>query len=482
MPLEIDFQFGRTAVQRGYLKQGHLEECIEVLVALERVGSRKRLWEIIEHKGYMPAAQVGALRREVEGEAHFEESVEVRQQQLLSGEETGKQAAVRLPSALGLALAHIASAGKAKVQPLPRRLVTLGRRPGCDIVLIEPEVSDEHAQIRCAAGKHVISDLDSGAGVFVNEKRIYAQRLAANDLIRLGSALLLCVDDYGEEYAPEPTGMGVVEGVPMSRLRITDGPRKGMVFFLGARPLVIGSHALANLRLKDADVSDFHAHIARTSKGFFVTDLKSRTGTRVNGLAVIHHALENGDSISVGPCALNFEILEPAEQKVSVQPSAAPAAERGEGEAGRSEWDISEDVELEVISDPMIKAGIKPMRRPPEKPRPIKAYRPGTLRLTCLGGADEGRSFLIKKRKTLIGRDHTGDIVLADVQCSRRHAEIILGEKQTEIRDLGSRNGVLVNGASITRTPLHSGDTIHLGDSLFTVEEVPPPAKTRRKC
>ncbi len=43
MPLEADYEFGKSAVASGQLSQERLEECIEVLVALERVGSRKRL-------------------------------------------------------------------------------------------------------------------------------------------------------------------------------------------------------------------------------------------------------------------------------------------------------------------------------------------------------------------------------------------------------------------------------------------------------
>ena len=44
MPLERDYEFGRRAVSAGHLKQDQLEEMHRVLVALERVGSKQRLW------------------------------------------------------------------------------------------------------------------------------------------------------------------------------------------------------------------------------------------------------------------------------------------------------------------------------------------------------------------------------------------------------------------------------------------------------
>ena len=64
--------------------------------------------------------------------------------------------------------------------------------------------------------------------------------------------------------------------------------------------------------------------------------------------------------------------------------------------------------------------------------------------------------------------------MLADANVSRRHAEIRPGAAGTwTIADLGSTNGVLVNGHRISGAePLHPGDRIALGtaDIGFEVE------------
>jgi PAS domain S-box-containing protein len=66
-----------------------------------------------------------------------------------------------------------------------------------------------------------------------------------------------------------------------------------------------------------------------------------------------------------------------------------------------------------------------------------------------------------------IGRGAENDIVLDDVNVSRRHAvlEWSPAEGALRIRDLKSLNGVRLNGEMVTVAVLHVGDRIELGDS-----------------
>lgn len=48
-----------------------------------------------------------------------------------------------------------------------------------------------------------------------------------------------------------------------------------------------------------------------------------------------------------------------------------------------------------------------------------------------------------------LGRANSNRIVIPDAKCSRHHCEVIFSEGQWFIRDLGSRNGVLINGDEI---------------------------------
>lgn len=96
--------------------------------------------------------------------------------------------------------------------------------------------------------------------------------------------------------------------------------------------------------------------------------------------------------------------------------------------------------------------------------------------LTIANGPNAGQSFSLGDRVRL-GRAVGNDIRLADSRVSRHHAVLERLGQEYLITDQGSSNGTYVNGMRI-RQPilLHSGDTITIGDTQFTVlGEIPSP-------
>lgn len=73
--------------------------------------------------------------------------------------------------------------------------------------------------------------------------------------------------------------------------------------------------------------------------------------------------------------------------------------------------------------------------------------------------------FEIEKQRTVIGRSQGVDIRLEDPNVSRRHAELRQEGTAYWVVDLGSTNGVEVNGARVERAKLEPGDEITLGES-----------------
>jgi hypothetical protein len=86
----------------------------------------------------------------------------------------------------------------------------------------------------------------------------------------------------------------------------------------------------------------------------------------------------------------------------------------------------------------------------------------------------EGKRMLVGRDGAILGRSRDCDITLNDPNVSRRHAELRPdGRGGWVIEDLGSTNGVRVNGRPISApTPLKPGDRIALGtaDVRFVVE------------
>jgi hypothetical protein len=86
-----------------------------------------------------------------------------------------------------------------------------------------------------------------------------------------------------------------------------------------------------------------------------------------------------------------------------------------------------------------------------------------------------GRRLLIPPRGATIGRSRDCDIVLDDAGVSRRHAELRPEAAASwTIEDLGSTNGVRVNGATVAGPhPLRTGDRIGMGSTEMTFEVAP---------
>jgi FHA domain-containing protein len=82
-----------------------------------------------------------------------------------------------------------------------------------------------------------------------------------------------------------------------------------------------------------------------------------------------------------------------------------------------------------------------------------------------------GRRLLVAPEGAVVGRSRDCDIVLEDAGISRRHAEIVPGGDGWMLRDLGSTNGVRLNGRPVRGTQeLRPGDSIELGSTEMVFE------------
>jgi len=75
---------------------------------------------------------------------------------------------------------------------------------------------------------------------------------------------------------------------------------------------------------------------------------------------------------------------------------------------------------------------------------------------------------------TVIGRSRQCDIVIGDPNVSRRHCEVRREGDDHVLIDLGSTNGVTVNGSETQRQALAEGDRVQVGTTVLRFE--------RRQC
>ncbi|MGQ9619084.1 MAG: FHA domain-containing protein [Candidatus Aminicenantia bacterium] len=92
--------------------------------------------------------------------------------------------------------------------------------------------------------------------------------------------------------------------------------------------------------------------------------------------------------------------------------------------------------------------------------------------LAVINGPDEGAIFHITKPYITIGRENT-DIILMDMEVSRKHACIEFYENRIVIRDLGSTNGTYIDNKRIMERELSEQTEIRMGRTTLLFISTP---------
>ena len=103
---------------------------------------------------------------------------------------------------------------------------------------------------------------------------------------------------------------------------------------------------------------------------------------------------------------------------------------------------------------------------PDREARPLEV--PLDRRQALLVG--DGRRNVLSGSRVVVGRSRECDVVIGDPNVSRRHAELRRGEDGWSVVDLGSTNGVKVNGRRVSDSRLRPGDRITIGVTDLTFE------------
>ena len=90
--------------------------------------------------------------------------------------------------------------------------------------------------------------------------------------------------------------------------------------------------------------------------------------------------------------------------------------------------------------------------------------------LKVLEGAKSGAKIAVKKAEFIIGRSQKCHLCAGSSAVSRQHCAIVRQDNRVSVKDMGSRNGTLVNGEKIAgEVELTSGDEITVGPLKFLV-------------
>jgi len=246
--------------------------------------------------------------------------------------------------------------------------------------------------------------------------------------------------------------------------------------------ITIGRNDANFVNLTEKNVSRRHGRLLREADSFYIEDLESFTGIRVNG-EKIHgkRQIAEGDLIQISEYDLILQSGPddrrdaPAKGEVASDPAPAPesatAAEAAPAPvAGLSEVsDVSEAEARKLaetatirLSDLRGAAGEMPAQEVPEKQRP---------RLIGISGTYRGTELVLDRSPVRIGRSGENDIEIDHPSISRKHLRLHVENGTWKVMDAESRNGVRVNGEPYAAIGLRHGDVVEMGHLRFAFAE-----------
>jgi len=248
--------------------------------------------------------------------------------------------------------------------------------------------------------------------------------------------------------------MGAVIGIAVSFVEdmakrnwvvVLTGAKEGMQFILSKPITSIGKDEYADIPLfGDTNVAKHHADII--VQGHTMVTIKSTGGeVEVNGSPTPSVELKDSDVISIGRHRLRFH--QKALRGRGMQPYAQP----------------DPGAHVPQASYPPAQTMVQPMVVPAT----------GNITLRVISGPHMGQVFQFGSGSIRIGREVGCAINLAwDTVVSRHHAEILWNGTGWVARDLGSTNGLWINGVRISEHVLRLGDQIGIGQTWLRVEGI----------
>ncbi len=83
---------------------------------------------------------------------------------------------------------------------------------------------------------------------------------------------------------------------------------------------------------------------------------------------------------------------------------------------------------------------------------------------------DGSREIVVGRTPLVIGRHPRCDVWLSSIEVSRHHCCMTTVEGEVVVRDLGSSNGLQINGRRVWSGRLKPGDTLSIAHLSFRVE------------
>ncbi len=374
-------------------------------------------------------------------------------------------------------------------QSFDKALLRIGRDANeCDIALasaLYPMVSRKHAELRMDDGKWYVVDLNSSYGTFIDGRRVVGtERIWAGQVIQFGKDgpryKVVWFEQFTDSVAPSSDPHAVIPTPPppvapvqsasppvqaapqiVQPVAATPPPKPTgsdtkLVFVEepGRSPYVLTMQGISFGRDPACDiafdrkaimVSRKHATLRFENGQFVVEDNGSFNGTYVNDQRIASPTpLYHQDMLRFGIGGPVLEFVSPTR----IAPESA-------GFAGQRSIAVSNIAPVFEAADPVTSKTMvfKMDQSPSSAAAKGDGAQPQLLMSLTFGD----------KKELTIGRDNKNDITLDGLQISTKHARLLSTNSGVYIDDLGSTNGVYVNGVRVSRQAISPNDKVQIG-------------------
>ena len=316
--------------------------------------------------------------------------------------------------------------------PLVNDITRIGRGTLNDVRIPEEfkSISRKQIEIHREGMFYSVVDLESANGTFLNGTKINKAPLTDNDEIRIGSteheqevlirfqlgteAFVSAAKNVRTDQTALDLASESLQGIPHLSIRWPNG--KIGYFPVDNQTTVVGRSPEADLQIPDGYdfISSRHFVLHRDGAIFTITDLDSTNGTLLNNRSL---------------------------------PPNSPV-------------DLHHNAIIRIGDDSFgISLGLT-FHNPLETNAPVDGFLMAAQSV-----------FMRMEKPISIGRLPENDIVLEEMDVSRKHATISKLNDRYVLKDQGSRNGTFVNGQLVNAVGLNEGDVISIGNYLLTFQD-----------
>lgn len=248
----------------------------------------------------------------------------------------------------------------------------------------------------------------------------------------------------------------------MLKLSIQDSEGRSTLVPLTGGELSIGRDKSNVICLTDRNVSRHHARLVVKDDRVVLENTQATYGTRLNNLLIRDTSeVRSGDVIEVGDYKL--EIVSDAPKDTAQRDSAGAASGAADSATGKSR---AAEGATSVVNVGALQNSLDEADRAtalPESQQPRLVVESENLR---------GLELRVERTPTVLGRvAESADLIVDHRSISKEHARLTRqSDGSWQVLDLGSANGMRVNGEAYSKCALSHGDRLELGHVILRFE------------